>query len=161
MIQQLLSGEVNALWLKWSMKMFYSMVILNSTKFSNIFCPWNSKEESWPGVTHLPQFWLDFPFSQSKNLSENLHTKDSRFVDLIVHCLILNPKQRISAFRAFQHPLFDCISPNLLISRHPKGINRWLTIKWTQLNQKEDLLYPVNFWSPTVRWKIVYPHFQL
>jgi len=65
-------------------------------------------EESWPGVTHLPDWNAAFPtwkkVPYSKGVTEHL---DNVGMDLLERFLFYDPKERITAKDSLNHPYFD------------------------------------------------------
>jgi len=64
-------------------------------------------EETWPGVTSLPDYKVDFPAWKSKPLSEAVPGLCSHGVDLLEKMLTYDPAKRISARQALKHPYFE------------------------------------------------------
>jgi serine/threonine protein kinase len=64
-------------------------------------------EESWPGVTKLPDFQSHFPVWDSRNLAEVLPEVDPLAVDLVAQMLVYDPSRRISAKQALKHAYFN------------------------------------------------------
>lgn len=64
-------------------------------------------EESWPGVSALPDFKRDFPRWPAVALAKAVPQLGADGVDLLSKMLIYDPGKRISAKRALQHAYFD------------------------------------------------------
>jgi serine/threonine protein kinase len=66
-------------------------------------------EETWPGVTTLPDFAVTFPEWQVRATNSLVKHSNlcSNGVDLLARCLAYDPAQRISAKAALKHPYFD------------------------------------------------------
>jgi serine/threonine protein kinase len=64
-------------------------------------------EDTWPGVTKLPDYKAQFPFWKPVNLSTLVPGLDPVGIDLLVQMLQYEPSKRISAKRALKHPYFD------------------------------------------------------
>jgi len=66
-------------------------------------------EETWPGVTKLPDFNVSFPIWEPKGLLESYPTLKSMGeggVELLNELLVFYPKDRISARQALSHQFF-------------------------------------------------------
>lgn len=66
-------------------------------------------DETWPGVTNLPDFNVSFPLWPAKVLIEELpelKSVGSEGVDLLERLLVFCPKKRISARQALRHSYF-------------------------------------------------------
>ncbi len=81
-------------------------------------CLWNAlltlprilgtpSEETWPGVTKLPDFKPQFPTWKSVDLTTVVQGIDPVGLDLLNQMLQYDPAKRISAKRALKHPYFD------------------------------------------------------
>lgn len=64
-------------------------------------------EDSWPGVTKLPEFKPNFPCWKAQPWEKVLPEADALAVDLLTKMLAYQPVKRISAKQALQHPYFD------------------------------------------------------
>eukprot|EP01122_Echinamoeba_exundans_P010274 TRINITY_DN3809_c0_g2_i1.p1 TRINITY_DN3809_c0_g2~~TRINITY_DN3809_c0_g2_i1.p1 ORF type:complete len:306 (+),score=85.05 TRINITY_DN3809_c0_g2_i1:128-1045(+) len=64
-------------------------------------------EETWPGVSQLPDYQPHFPIWESKSLVELMPDIDPLAVDLLTKMLVYEPSQRISAKAALNHPYFQ------------------------------------------------------
>lgn len=69
-------------------------------------------EETWAGVSQLPDFGLKFPNWKAQPLPKAI-TKhpDKHLIDLFKKIMVLDPYKRISAKIAMQHPYFHNIEP--------------------------------------------------
>ncbi|CAL1377339.1 unnamed protein product [Linum trigynum] len=63
-------------------------------------------EDTWPGVTSLPDFKSTFPKWPSKDLANVVPTLDSAGLDLLRKLLCLDPVKRITARTAIEHEYF-------------------------------------------------------
>lgn len=68
-------------------------------------------EESWPGISQLPDYKPDFPRWPAVPLSKAVPQLDADGLDLLSKMLIYDPGRRISAKRALEHPYFDAVRP--------------------------------------------------
>ncbi|KAF5936133.1 hypothetical protein HYC85_027262 [Camellia sinensis] len=66
-------------------------------------------EDTWPGVTSLPDFKSAFPKWPSKDLASVVPNLDSVGVDLLSKMLCLDPSRRITARSALEHEYFKDI----------------------------------------------------
>ncbi|CAI0374188.1 unnamed protein product, partial [Linum tenue] len=66
-------------------------------------------EDTWPGVTSLPDFKSTFPKWPSKDLANVVPTLDSAGLDLLRKMLCLDPVKRITARTAIEHEYFKDI----------------------------------------------------
>ena len=64
-------------------------------------------EETWPGITRLPDFKLTFPQFKSKGIKEYNSNIDEQGLDLLWKMIQIDPAKRISAKRALSHPYFN------------------------------------------------------
>lgn len=64
-------------------------------------------EETWPGVSELPDFKPSFPMWKGNNLATSCKALDANGLDLLQKMLIYMPSQRISAKAILEHPYFD------------------------------------------------------
>jgi len=64
-------------------------------------------EETWPGVTQMPDYKANFPCWKSNVLSTLVPQMDKNAVDLLEKMLIYDPHRRISGKAALIHPYFD------------------------------------------------------
>lgn len=64
-------------------------------------------EESWPGVSTLRDYQPTFPNWKGRGLRESLQGASSLAIDLISKMLICDPKSRITARQALEHPYFS------------------------------------------------------
>ncbi|XP_065014549.1 cell division control protein 2 homolog isoform X3 [Musa acuminata AAA Group] len=63
-------------------------------------------EETWPGVTSLPDFKSSFPRWPSKDLASIVPNLEPAGVDLLLKMLYLEPGRRITARKALEHEYF-------------------------------------------------------
>jgi serine/threonine protein kinase len=63
-------------------------------------------EESWPGVTALPDYKPTFPKWPARSISKVCPTLDAAGADLLSRMLAYDPARRISAKAALAHPWF-------------------------------------------------------
>lgn len=63
-------------------------------------------DNSWPGVSKLPDYRDVFPRWPGSSLNSAIPTLDSEGVDLLASMLRYNPTERISAKEALRHPWF-------------------------------------------------------
>lgn len=66
-------------------------------------------EDTWPGVTSLPDFKSAFPKWPSKDLATVVPTLEKTGVDLLSKMLFLDPTKRITARSALEHEYFKDI----------------------------------------------------
>ena len=64
-------------------------------------------EKTWPGITKLPEFKLNFPQFKGKGIQSYNTLIDHVGVDLLEKMIQLDPCKRISAKQALNHPFFD------------------------------------------------------
>lgn len=64
-------------------------------------------EETWPGITRLPDFKLTFPQFKPKGIKEYNSNIDDLGLDLLWQMIQIDPAKRISAKRALNHPYFN------------------------------------------------------
>ena len=76
-------------------------------------------EESYPGVTSLPEYSPDFPAFEKQDLESVLGPANPKLIDLISKLLEVNPARRITARDALRHPYFDDISPTIVERFNP------------------------------------------
>jgi serine/threonine protein kinase len=63
-------------------------------------------EESWPGLSSLPDYKSNFPVWEPKKMKTVVPHLEASGVDLLKQILILDPCNRLSAKRALTHPYF-------------------------------------------------------
>uniref|UniRef100_A0A5B7A9X6 cyclin-dependent kinase n=1 Tax=Davidia involucrata TaxID=16924 RepID=A0A5B7A9X6_DAVIN len=66
-------------------------------------------EDTWPGVTSLPDFKSAFPKWPPKDLATVVSNLDSAGVDLLIKMLCLDPSRRVTARSALEHEYFKDI----------------------------------------------------
>jgi serine/threonine protein kinase len=64
-------------------------------------------EESWPGVSSLPDYKATFPSWPARGLQKICPTLDPVGLDLLAQMLAYDPAARITARDAMNHPFFD------------------------------------------------------
>jgi len=78
-------------------------------------------EGTWPGITHLPDYSVNFPKWRSKQLRHYLDSVEVEGVDLLGRMLAFSPIVRLAAQDALQHPYFrDVIEPYKRLDRRQK-----------------------------------------
>lgn len=70
-------------------------------------------EKTWPGVTNLPDWNTKFPTWPLLDLSLFLPRLSPEGVDLVQRLLSMDPKHRLSAREALQHPYFEGMGEDL------------------------------------------------
>jgi len=68
-------------------------------------------EESWPGISQLPDYKPTFPHWNGQELTETVPGLDEDGIDLVRQLLIYDTAKRISAKRALIHPYFSDYRP--------------------------------------------------
>eukprot|EP00092_Neocalanus_flemingeri_P046247 GFUD01052009.1.p1 GENE.GFUD01052009.1~~GFUD01052009.1.p1 ORF type:complete len:305 (-),score=76.85 GFUD01052009.1:178-1092(-) len=71
-------------------------------------------EETWPGVTSLPDFKPSFPNWNTNNLSTSMKDCCPMALDLLQQCLVYDPSKRVSAKAALRHQYFNDLDKNTL-----------------------------------------------
>uniref|UniRef100_A0A7S2ZKD4 cyclin-dependent kinase n=4 Tax=Rhodosorus marinus TaxID=101924 RepID=A0A7S2ZKD4_9RHOD len=71
-------------------------------------------EETWPGVSELPDYKSSFPNWPRKHIGEVVANLDDVGLDLLSQMLTYNPDQRITAHAALQHQYFEGIDIQIL-----------------------------------------------
>ncbi|KAG2155295.1 kinase-like domain-containing protein [Suillus bovinus] len=69
-------------------------------------------EETWPGVTQLPDYKDTFPRWSKQELKGVVPNLDEQGLDLLAHTLTYDTAKRISAKRALNHPYFAHYTPS-------------------------------------------------
>ena len=65
------------------------------------------KENTWPGVTSLPDFKLTFPKWQPSPFSKHCPNLEAQGLDLLAQMVCFDPSQRISASDALNHVIYQ------------------------------------------------------
>lgn len=73
-------------------------------------------DETWPGVTSLPDYKSTFPNWNKNTLATSVAALDNDGLDLLRKMLIYDPAKRISAKQALIHPYFDDLDKSTLPS---------------------------------------------
>lgn len=71
-------------------------------------------EETWPGVSSLPDYKANFPKWTNYNLRSHLKNLNEDGVDLLQKMLVYNPAERISAKKIAVHPYFKNIDKSIV-----------------------------------------------
>ena len=66
-------------------------------------------ENTWHGITKLPNFKTKFPQFKNKGLNSYCTNLDENGLDLLSRMIVYDPYKRISAKQALNHPYFDDI----------------------------------------------------
>lgn len=66
-------------------------------------------EHVWEGVTHLPDYNVEFPKWPQTSIGERVTELDPQGVNLLSSMLIYDPNRRITAIDALRHPYFNDI----------------------------------------------------
>jgi len=74
-------------------------------------------EETWPGVSQLPDFKASFPCWNTDSVDSSVGDMDELGIDLLRKTLIYDPTRRISAKEALRHPYFDDLDKASLPAR--------------------------------------------
>ena len=69
-------------------------------------------EQTWPGVTRLPDYKQTFPKWPARPLSQRVPTLDAAGVDLLRQTLIYEPSGRITAKTSMDHEYFNDLDKN-------------------------------------------------
>ncbi|CAJ0764386.1 14082_t:CDS:2, partial [Entrophospora sp. SA101] len=64
-------------------------------------------ENTWPGVSNLPNYKVIFPNWAAKPLKSRIPNLNYEAIDLLENMLVYEPNKRISAKLALYHPYFD------------------------------------------------------
>ena len=64
-------------------------------------------EETWPGVSQLPDFKASFPKFKSQRVCDVVKNLDGDGMDLLCKMIALDPAKRISCRTILQHPYFN------------------------------------------------------
>ncbi|KAJ1500953.1 Cyclin-dependent kinase catalytic subunit [Coelomomyces lativittatus] len=108
----------------WSIGCIYAEMALNHPLFNGdseidqIFKIFQTlgtpNEESWPGVSQLPDWKPHFPQWEKASLSQVIPKLDVTGIDLLENLLTYSPGTRISAKRALFHEYFNGFDSSLL-----------------------------------------------
>lgn len=74
-------------------------------------------ENSWPGVSQLPDYKTSFPSWHTNVLPQTVKNLDDTGLDLLQRMLVYDPPQRISAVAALHHPYFADLDTDSLPSK--------------------------------------------
>eukprot|EP00127_Corallochytrium_limacisporum_P001130 Clim_evm4s41 gene=Clim_evmTU4s41 len=81
-------------------------------------------EETWPGVTSLPEWSRRFPVYPATPMNRILPRLDAPGIDLASQLLSLDPSKRPSAVEAMQHPFFsDYFAPEVYELRNDQALS--------------------------------------
>jgi len=72
-------------------------------------------EETWPGVSQLPDFKTSFPSWRTNVLPQTVKNLTEHGLELLQSMLVYDPSQRISAKAALVHPYFDDLDKESLM----------------------------------------------
>jgi cyclin-dependent kinase 1 len=72
-------------------------------------------EDSWPGVSQLPDYKTSFPSWRANVLPQTVKNLDEHGLELLQSMLVYDPSQRISAKAALLHPYFDDLDKESLM----------------------------------------------
>lgn len=71
-------------------------------------------EETWPGVSQLPDYKPCFPCWKGSQLASNIKNLDSHGMDLLQKTLLFDPVKRISCKAMINHPYFHNLDKSIL-----------------------------------------------
>lgn len=71
-------------------------------------------EETWPGVSKLPDYKPSFPSWKKVDLATNIKEVEPAAIDLLEQCMRYDPGQRMSAKAALEHPYFKDLDKEAL-----------------------------------------------
>lgn len=71
-------------------------------------------EETWPGVTSMPDYKPTFPNWKTNQLASSVKQLDLSGLDLLQQMLIYDPAMRLSAKKALEHPYFKDLDKSAL-----------------------------------------------
>uniref|UniRef100_A0A0G4F533 Cyclin-dependent kinase 2 homolog n=1 Tax=Chromera velia CCMP2878 TaxID=1169474 RepID=A0A0G4F533_9ALVE len=114
-------------------------------------------EESWPGVTELPEFRSTFPKWRDvlpERLSSLRPVLGESGCDLLIKLLVLCPKKRIDVFDALKHPYFSEDAEAFKRNKLKQIASMWgedESEKDTEEKKEEDKLRHCPF--PSSTWK--------
>lgn len=69
-------------------------------------------EDTWPGVSALPDWNTEFPKFPPLQLSRFLPGMNEEGIDLLEQILTLDPRRRLTATEALAHPYFAGVKMN-------------------------------------------------
>ncbi|KAI8742153.1 cyclin-dependent kinase 1 [Biomphalaria glabrata] len=75
-------------------------------------------EETWPGVSQLPDFKPSFPHWKTNQLANSVKQLDRLGLELLQEMLIYDPPQRIPAKAILEHPYFADLDKTTLPARN-------------------------------------------
>ena len=70
-------------------------------------------EQTWPGVSELPDYKPIFPNWTARPLKEKVPTLEDSGLDLLARMMIYEPSQRISTKQSLKHPYFNDLDRSL------------------------------------------------
>jgi len=73
-------------------------------------------EQTWPGVTTLPNYLRSYPNWPIKDIRATVTRLDDVGLDLLSQMLVCDPSGRITARAALQHPFFEGVQNHLVLS---------------------------------------------
>ncbi|KAF2747627.1 Pkinase-domain-containing protein [Sporormia fimetaria CBS 119925] len=97
-------------------------------------------EESWRGISQLPEYKPNFPVYATTDLGEILRDVDANGLDLLRSMLRLRPDQRISAQQALEHPWFH----DLPLRQEDVARNAHLAQQQQQQHQQQQMGYQMQ-----------------
>ncbi|CAL1530848.1 unnamed protein product [Lymnaea stagnalis] len=75
-------------------------------------------EETWPGVSQLPDFKPSFPHWKTNQLASSVKQLDPLGLELLQEMLIYDPAQRIPAKDILEHPYFNDLEKKTLPAKN-------------------------------------------
>jgi len=71
-------------------------------------------EDTWPGVSQLPDYKPNFPCWTTDSLESSVHDMEADGIDLLRQTLVYDPTRRMSAKEALKHPYFNDLDKSSL-----------------------------------------------